>query len=207
MNLQIVTKDELINMLVRHANWLSDDQLNTQYERDQLSLIDSSLVDFVVQNQNFSNAEIVRCRFRNVLFKNCDFSYSILIDSSFRGCRFEKCSFFKADLRSADFYATDLAGSDFTRADLTDAVLRSANLTEAILSWAWLVNTDLRDANLEHVQFEGTRFVNTKMYNQNKYELGTTDQAVIRDIDLTPEATGSKDSGPEALEQLKRQIK
>lgn len=93
----------------------------------------------------------------------------------------------------------DFAGSDLTRADLTDASFKGANLTGCRLDWAWLTRTDLRCANLTHTQFVGARLINTKLYNPDRFPLGSFDRALIEDIDLSPGGDGTRLLGREGV--------
>ncbi len=87
---------------------------------------------------------------------------------------------------SVDASGTDFSGSDLTRTDFTDAIMKDANFTDCLLNWAWLVKTDLRDVILEQVQFQGTRIVEAKLYNQRQFHIGSLKDAVIRDVDIIP---------------------
>ena len=199
-----VTQIELLEKLSSHKVWFTESQHSMRPTQNQLSIVDAEFSDINISNENFSTAELVRCVFINAMFINCDFSYSTLIRSSFNGCNFLSCSFVKADLKSADLNSADLSGSDLTRADLTDANLNGANLTNCIFNWAWLVNTDLRSAILDHVQFDGARLVAAKIYNPRRFVLGSLHRTMIKDVDISVEGDGRKlASGIDALDFLK----
>jgi uncharacterized protein YjbI with pentapeptide repeats len=101
-----------------------------------------------------------------------------------------------------DCAGVDFSGSDLRGVDLSRANLRGANLSDCLLSWAWLYGTDLRDAILEHTQFDGTEFIETKVYNSHRYHLGSLEGAKVKDVDPSPDASGLKQSGVEALQFL-----
>ena len=197
--------DQLRQKLSRHQIWLEMSNQHPELSAGaQLVLMDSFLSDITMSDENFSCAEIVRCRISNSHFKDCDFSYSLLIDSVFTACTFINCCFVKADLSGTDASGADFSESDFTRADLTDAIMKGANLTDCLFNWAWLVKTDLRGTILERVQFQGARMVGAKLYNQRKFAFGSLDRAVIKEIDLSPDGNGTKIGGVESIELLRR---
>jgi len=160
MTKQVVNAYQLLQKLSLHKMWL--DMFNSETESSvgaQLIFVDSFISNITMSNEDFSCAEIVRCKISDAHFKGCDFSYSILIDSVFRNCTFIDCRFVKADLRGTDASGTDFSGSDFTRADLSHATMKDANFTDCLFNWAWLVKTDLRNTILDRVQFKEARII------------------------------------------------
>jgi uncharacterized protein YjbI with pentapeptide repeats len=200
-----VTQIELLDRLSLHDVWFRESRNSREPRQDKLSIVDAEFSDIDMSDKNFAAAELVRCVFTNARFKNCDFSYSILIRSRFKGCTFLSCSFVKAELKSADLSSSNLSGSDFTRADLTGANLNHSNLTNCTFNWAWLVDADLRYAVLDHVEFEGTRVVKAKVGNLRRFVFGSLHRATIKDVDVSVEGDGRKlASGMDALDFLKR---
>lgn len=163
MTKQVINAYQLCQKLSLHKIWLDNNKEQKSFGT-QLVLMDSFILDITMSDEDFSCAEIVRCKISNAHFKNCDFSYALLIDSVFTDCTFINCRFVKTDFSGTDASDTDFSGSDFTRADLTNAIMKGANLTDSLFNWAWLVKTDLRDAILERVQLQGARIVETKLY-------------------------------------------
>jgi uncharacterized protein YjbI with pentapeptide repeats len=169
---------------------------------ESLVLADVELSGIVAVEQDLSSAEFVRCRFVDASFERCDLSYSTLIDSSFEKGRLIRCNLRKADLRSANLRNVDLSQCDLSRCDLTDADLRGADLTGCVLDGAWLVGADLRDAILENTSFSGARLLRTKLHNRRRFELGSCDNAIVEDVDVSPEGTGRSVSGVELWTML-----
>ena len=203
MTKQVINAYQLRQKLSLHKIWL--DMYNKEPESStQLVLMDSFISDITMSDEDFSCAEIIRCKISNAHFKDCDFSYALLVDSVFTDCTFINCRFVKTDFSGTDASGTDFSGSDFTRADLTHAIMKDANFTGCLFNWAWLVKTDLRGAILDRVQFKGTRIVETKLYNHRAFTFGSLDGSVIKDIDMSPNGTGAKIEGDEAIEFLRR---
>ena len=200
---EIISEAQMLHLMTQHSIWIVTSQGATHPTGSKLSLIDASFSDMAISAQNLSSAEFVRCQVANVTFIKCDFSGSILIGSIFNNCSFLECSFVKADFRSANCSGVDFTGSDLTRADLTDSTFKDVNLTNCRLNWAWLIETDLRNAILDHTEFKGARMVGTKVYNSRRFTLGTLEQTVVKDIDISPQGDGEKRSGIEAIDFLR----
>lgn len=105
------------------------------------------------KNCNFSNAHIKKssftdCEFEDckllgmqfdlchtfiysIVFKNCDFQYSSLVNLKLRKCKFtnckmRECDFAETDFTEAEFHNCDFAGSHFDRTILTKADLSTS---------------------------------------------------------------------------------
>jgi len=141
MALTEITIADFLSRLAEHEKWMT---VGAPPDGGQLKLIDCSVSDLSLRNRSLCSAEIVRSRVSGSVFEACDFSYSLLLESDFSGCRFLKCTFRKANLGYTDCSSVDFSGSDLTRADFRNAILRDGNLSGCDLSWAWLVDTDLR---------------------------------------------------------------
>jgi uncharacterized protein YjbI with pentapeptide repeats len=159
----VIQESQLRERLSKHKIWLkSPNKTSESSVASQLVLADSVIINITIADENLSCVEFIRCKISNAHFKNCDFSYGLLIDNVFVNCSFINCNFVKADLSGTKASGTDFSGSDFTRADLTDTLMTNANLTNCRFSWAWLVKTDLRDAILERAQLQDARIVEAK---------------------------------------------
>jgi uncharacterized protein YjbI with pentapeptide repeats len=197
---QIITGAELGERLRGHESWVDS------YGRDpaaavgtQLILKGAVLADMRVIDRDMTSARLFDCRLTNMAFERCDLSGAEFLNTVFKNCTFVNCRFVKADLRGCDCRGVRFLECDLTRADLTDADLGGADLTGSILDWAWLVNTDLRHATLEGVRLVGARLGGTKLYNNRRFRLASTEGAVVKGVDFSPGADGSKIVGAEAL--------
>jgi uncharacterized protein YjbI with pentapeptide repeats len=205
MTLTIIEEADLRIRLSQHKAWLTTfNQSPSLVTGSQMRLVDNLISNVTLSNKDLSNAEIMGCRLVKTLFESCDLSSVDLISSSLVECAFINCCFVKADMRSVEGRDIDFSGSDFTRADLTDAVLNGANFTDCIFNWAWLIGTDLRRATLERVSFIGTRLSETKLSGDRKFELGSTERAVIDKVELSLTDNSVKIIGKEIFELLRR---
>jgi hypothetical protein len=67
---------------------------------------------------------------------------------------------------------------------------------------AWSRLENCTKSSLEHTQFDGAEFIETKVYNSHRYHLGSLEGAKVKDVDPSPDASGLKQSGVEALQFL-----
>ncbi len=200
-----MSERELLHGIDQHGHWVRMQVEGGELPLGaQLILVEHEIKNVHIVNRNLSSAEIVRCILTNSTFVNCDFSGALLIDSTFQDCSLVNCSFVKADLRGVQASGVDFTESDFTRADLTEAVLAHANLRRCNFGWSWLVRTDLRFANLDDVDLDGARLVGTKLYNEHRFALNSTQRMVLQELDMSPAGDGSVRMGAEALESLRQ---
>jgi uncharacterized protein YjbI with pentapeptide repeats len=193
---------EVARRLQRHQSWVARDP--TAGAENRFALADAEIVGWELHLGNLCEAELVRCLIREARFTECDFTYSVLIDSAFRHSSFRSCQLRKADMRSARLEGTDFSGSDLSRCDFTESNLRGANLRGCSLNGAWLVQTDMRDTVLDGVTFVGTRFIGTKLNGASGRDVGSFEGALLDNVDLSPDANGTELLGQEALERLRR---
>src|SRR5215510_12182152 len=93
---------ELGRQLDRHQNWLASIVREAAAAEDRLSMEEVSINGWVLHGSNLCEVEFIRCLITDSHFSNCDFSYSLCVNSVFRQCSFLDCDFRKADLRYAD---------------------------------------------------------------------------------------------------------
>lgn len=180
-----ITNSELAQKIDLHKNWLTN---HINATSNNLSLFDALISNIRIDNEDVSEIELIRCEFREVCFTNCNLSSSLFIESLFNNCKFINCNFNKSDLRGVKCIKVNFFKSDFTRADFTDADLINTDLTNCTLDWAWLIRTDLRYAILDGATLKGTRFIETKIYNDRRFALGTYDSVTTKDVDVSPNA-------------------
>ena len=75
---------------------------------------------------------------------------------------------------------------------MSGAILKNAVLRNCDLGWAWLIGTDLREADLEEVNWDGARLVKTKVYNHRRFQFANTSRMTIKDIDVSEAGDGTK---------------
>ena len=205
MSRELIEESAFRKRIMLHQVWndvnLSEDKSE---ESAQMVLTETDIKDMLICNADFSGAEIVRCNVSSVTFKECYFSYALLLESVFNNCSFDHCNFVKADLRGIKCNDCSMNNCDFTRADLTDATLAGVNLTGSKFNWSWLVNTDLRFALLEAVEFEEAKLIQTKLYNERRFVLGSIDKALVDRADISPEGNGGEMMGKEVFELLSK---
>jgi len=186
MALPVIKEPQLHERLSAHQAWLNTfNQGKDSVTGVQLSLVDEVISGMTLSNEDLSNVEIIGCKLSKVRFENCDLSYADLTGSVFVESTFTNCQFVKADLKKIEGRGVDFSQSDFTRADLTDAVLSGADFTNCVFDWAWLVGTDLRHAKLEGVGFTGARLSGTKLSDDRKFKLGSTERTVVDKVELS----------------------
>jgi len=117
------TKEELIEILEQHAQWLRDEN---DEGRANLRWAD------------LSRANLHRADLSGANLSRADLSRANLSEANLHG----------ADLRWANLHGADLRWADLSRADLHEADLSEANLSGADLSGADLSGADLSEANL-----------------------------------------------------------
>ncbi|XYI02055.1 pentapeptide repeat-containing protein [Sorangium sp. So ce1128] len=184
-------------MLAMHRKWLMGVSSGaTEEQGARLVLYEHEISECVIEDETLSDAEVVRCIFRGLVAKRCDFSYANMIDAVLERASLLDCDFRKADMRSARCAGAIFSGSDLARADFTDADLRGTILRDCNLDGAWLINADLRDADLENVSLSETRFVGTKLdgvkhWRVDELEKAHFDSVGIGDVHISGDGARS----------------
>ena len=121
------TKEELEEILEKHAHWLQEDKDGIR--------------------ANLSDANLREADFREANLSDANLRFADLRDTDFR----------EADLSYADLRFADLCGADLSDANLSDANLRFADLRGADLKGADLKGADLKGADLKGVKLSGCK--------------------------------------------------
>ena len=105
---------------------------------------------------------------RGMQLEGCNFSGINLESADFTGAQLRAANFQNADLHKAKFEACDLSFAQFQRADLTGAIilesqLGSARLTEATLLKTLIIDSILKDVDLECAVLGGTKIINSNL--------------------------------------------
>jgi uncharacterized protein YjbI with pentapeptide repeats len=189
MNLKRISQNQLKDMLKWHHEWrISVIEKKNEVKNNcvKLSLSYALLKNLNFVNESFNDVEFGYCRFVNCLFKDCDFSTIQFNHNIVENCSFESCNFYKSIMTRNNCERVNFTKSNFTRTELHYTDFRFANLTNCMFDWSWLIETDFREAILEGVNFAGTRFMKTKLYNSKRYHLGSFKNAVIdNDLDFS----------------------
>ena len=120
---------------------------------------DKDLRTLVLDNSDFSDANLYGCDFSGSSLLQSDFSRAIQVSPNdeeqsrpvqFFGCDLVDARFVGCELSGANFCASDLRGADFSGAELINADFRG---------------TDLRGANFQDSNLKGADFLGSKLLN------------------------------------------
>jgi len=169
-----VNPEEFSRRVVEHSSWLKSFRESTETNPySQLQISDATIAAVILNGQDCTSASLNGCRFVSCSFSVCLFDACEFINAVFEGCVFEKCVLRKADLRGSHALRSTFSSCDFTRADLTDASLAGSVLTASVFNYSWLIRTDLRNCELSGISLEHTRISEAKLFNANKFRLGS----------------------------------
>ena len=122
---------------------------------------DKDLRTLVLDNSDFSDADLYGCDFSGSSLLQSDFSRAIQVSPNdeeqsrpvqFFGCDLVDARFIGCELSGANFCASDLRGADFSGAELINADFRGADLRGA----------NFQDSNLKGADFLGSILLNAK---------------------------------------------
>ena len=122
---------------------------------------DKDLRTLVLDNSDFSDANLYGCDFSGSSLLQSDFSRAIQVGPNdeeqprpvqFFGCDLVDARFVGCELSGANFCASDLRGADFSGAELINADFRGADLRGA----------NFQDSNLKGADFLGSKLLNAK---------------------------------------------
>lgn len=94
--------------------YLADEQLENK-KLNTIRAANLHLDKACFRKIDFSKAAFIRCRIKNTVFEECDFSQAVLSLTHFINCRFINCVFQKTDITKTVFN-----GCDFNACDLTE---------------------------------------------------------------------------------------
>lgn len=129
--MKVVTKEELVNILTKHRDFL-----NGVAGGVRADLHGADLIGFDLRGVDLSFANL---------------SYAILRDSDLRATILRE-----SNLRGADIHGVDIRGADLRGVDLSYADLSYADLSDSNLSHADLRGANLHGANLRGALLSGT---------------------------------------------------
>lgn len=195
MTLPLLDHRDFENQLAAHRIW----QSGPARGGEQLSLLEVQIEGLVMSHEKLFDVQIVRSVLRTCRFYDCDLRGALLVDTSFENCTFERCCFYKADLSGARLTGVTFAECDLSRANLYEADLRGVKIHGGSLAGAWLTRTDLRQAQLAGIDLAGARLIGARLYDADLRDLRGVDQAVVTDLDLSPEGNRSRLVGREFL--------
>ena len=101
----------------------------------------------------FSGMEMQRINASGVNLVGADFSFSSVIDCTFKDVVIKNANFDNTFLINSDFTGADLRGSDFTKANIDRVNFTGADLRGAIFAVGGLEGAVLTDANMEGVKY------------------------------------------------------
>jgi len=122
---------------------------------------DKDLRTLVLDNSDFSDANLYGCDFSGSSLLQSDFSRAIQVGPNdeeqsrpvqFFGCDLVDARFIGCELSGANFCASDLRGADFSGAELINADFRGADLS----------GVNFQDSNLKGADFLGSKLLNAK---------------------------------------------
>ena len=122
---------------------------------------DKDLRTLVLDNSDFSDANLYGCDFSGSSLLQSDFSRAIQVSPNdeeqsrpvqFFGCDLVDARFIGCELSGANFCASDLRGADFSGAELINADFRGADLS----------GVNFQDSNLKGADFLGSKLLNAK---------------------------------------------
>ena len=122
---------------------------------------DKDLRTLVLDNSDFSDANLYGCDFSGSSLLQSDFSRAIQVGPNdeeqsrpvqFFGCDLVDARFVGCELSGANFCASDLRGADFSGAELINADFRGADLS----------GVNFQDSNLKGADFLGSKLLNAK---------------------------------------------
>ena len=116
--MRIIAKEELSEILRKHALWLNNDP-----EGERADLYGADLYGANLYGANLYGADLREANLREANLSGADLTRANLREADLYG----------ADLREADLYKADLSGANLTRANLSGADLYGADLREANL--------------------------------------------------------------------------
>jgi uncharacterized protein YjbI with pentapeptide repeats len=110
-------------------------------------LVDCDLANFETHGLNLVRVEFINCRMTGLRAGEADCQDLLVSGGDQRYCQFRFSRF-----RSAEFESCNFSEADFYGTDLSGALIRRCNLQNAEMSKTKLLNTDLRDSNVEGLQ-------------------------------------------------------
>ncbi len=147
-----MTKDELSEILAKHALWLQDDPAGVRANLREANLIGANLSGANLSGANLSGANLREAN---------------LIGANLSGANLSGANLSGANLREANLIGANLSGANLSGANLSGANLREANLIGANLSGANLSGANLSGANLREANLIGANLSGANLSGAN----------------------------------------
>lgn len=121
----------------------------------------------IIENSNFSGADLSRMRVEESRFSGVDFSGAVFNDADFRDVSAYNSPFSRADFTGArvskSHFAGDFSGAVFKKAHITDVQFNGADFTGAdfsgaIVSGGMFAGAKFKGANLTGITLDGVRY-------------------------------------------------
>jgi uncharacterized protein YjbI with pentapeptide repeats len=193
-NGSILKKCNFINPVFDNCEFIGSDlsQVNmvkpvlVQANFSQAILDGANFVEAQASANNFSQAQMINSRFvGGCILDNSNFSHANLTQSCLRENQLKFCDFSFAQLAEADFSGAELANShlvdanayrtQFMKSQCENADMSALNLMEGSLYKAYLVGVKFDQANLYCVNFMDATLGN------NSYKGANLDQTILKD--------------------------
>lgn len=199
MSRPVIGQAEFAQSLEEHAKWFE------RFTYPPVSPISGTRMHFsgaLIKGVNISDALLHSALFFGCEFTNCDLMDIFFTGSVFKNVTMKSCEFSHSELNDANCDHVNFTGSRFIKAECIGTSMVGANLTDCDMKWAYLIETDIRHANLSNVNFEGTIFSDVKMFNHHKYIVKNLDTANITSLDASPDGEGGLMGGIELFKDF-----
>ena len=139
--MKVISKKEAKKMIRSHQRWL---EWGTGGECADFSAA-------VLENIDFSKANLDRAIFRGAQLRNCDFSYAEATRTDFSCATLHGCDFSRANLARALFLDAVMEQISFLFANLREVKFDMAEMQTVALSWANIAKTDFTGVDMTDI--------------------------------------------------------
>ena len=159
-----MTEQEFDKVLCMHEHWLDD---GAHIFDDQKKLrLEYEVIRGTWEDRDFKYASAVRCIFRNVIFRHCNFKDWRAADCSFFGCVFEECSFENSYMQNNVLDCCDFTKCNFDSCDFTSSMIRHCEFRVSVLNNCRFERSDIISTSFVTAEFKNElHFVNANIQN------------------------------------------
>ena len=153
-----MTKDQLQEILRKHALWLEDKEGGERANLFKADLSKANLSEANLFKAYLSKADLSRANLSKANLSEADLSKACLGEAYLREANLFKAYLGEAYLSKANLSEANLSEADLSKANLSEANLFKAYLSLANLSRANLSKANLRQANLGKADLSGAAY-------------------------------------------------
>ena len=156
--------------------------------------VDKELYNCVIENGNFSGANITGTAFEDCIFRNCNLSNVKVDGSRLVGVRFEGCKVvginfihFDQTVYDASFHDCRLMECNFSKMKMKKAVFESCEIIECDFNSTYLVEAVFNESLFKRTLFHDANLQKASFFNASGYSIDPRNNKVAKAVFCFPE--------------------